>query len=1460
MARDQITSPFPAMLSRRSHPIWSLSPDGTGAIPLNPSLANQKPQILHPHNDTFMPSEFVDPKALTLSNTGAASRRVAVDLPPHHGFARLNSTMDACSGSHYSAAPTHVYANFEKPGNRRDGATSALKTSKSSALIDHGKALLLSQSDSMPSSSSPVDSTLSSPTVQVQGRRQVTTNHFHTAVTLSESRSSQMGSSRGLQISHTQPLANGIPLITPKEVIPDEFQAVFPYGVFNLVQSKCFNSVYETNDNLVVSAPTGSGKTVLFELAICKLAKDKLNDNAKIVYVAPTKALCREKAEQWKQKFTVAALPVAELTGDTSRVEMKSIREAKIIVTTPEKWDSLTRSWKDHRKLLDLVELFLIDEVHILREARGSTLEAIVSRMKTYGTKIRFIALSATIPNSEDIAIWLGKSHVEQREQAHREVFGEECRPVGLEKIVYGFDCKMGDHPFDSFLNGQLWKHIAKHSERKPLLVFCMTRKSCRDAAEALATEWSQRQPHARLWPEPSQRFPVIDAKLQELVRYGVAFHHAGLGSDDRKAIQQAFEEGNLSVICCTSTLAVGINLPCHTVVLKGTVGYQDGGHLCEYSDLEVMQMLGRAGRPQFGDSAVAIILTRSRNKKRYKALGSGQQVLESTLHKNLIEHLNSEISLRTFQDTEGAIKWLKGTFLSVRLSQNPAHYSDLTQDDDAMLVSGRIPGRSLQRICENAIHELRNTCLITGDPEFEPTEYGRAMSKYMIRLDTMQMILQLPRGANMQAILVALCGASEFNEFRWQNSERELFREINKHPFIMYPIVETIATVAHKVLLLIQVELGHVEMTNVAGFMRQHLRSETTRVLEVMHRLVRTVIECKGSDADGLACCAALELARSMAARAWEGKCMQLLQVPQLGPVLMRKLVASNIKTVADLANTDAVTIERVASRNPPFGKKMLECLSTFPRLTISAMTKHRTLHRDGGPLLHVDVRLGLASARGKWQGKVPIVTFIALTSEGTSVYFWRDSLKIFSDGQNKDCSVHFTWSPHSVGEKLSCQFSCEELVGTVVCTELSHDLSAAAFTSRAQIATKEQPISHASAFQAGLESEIEDADILELVSRTEREQEDHKDHEELWNSFMMMDREGNIKDQNEGPAGPSQHPSSGAGPKPVVKASESAVRLPNGRFKCGHSCSQAGGGKTARGNSCSHDCCRNGSKYPPRSGGVKRKASMANTNNAEAGSEGIKPALGTSHKKRAKQDAGLKSKVGANDSDAGLSSLVREPVMDLDAFSVDEEGLIDLTGIVSDSSDEDDHLLGMLPSKSCGAATSPNKDALNAAGRNITDVDNVLDTSSDSASVQEVRPNTSKAMGKERELESAVTQRYHGSTSYSGVASDMTTTVQSLRRLVEDDINTSRELQRERSFDQVASSDEHEQLQSCTVAARRIDEETIAEDKHDQVLAQKHAAADAMQQSNEDPEPAWVKECDPDLIDEFRDLVDFI
>lgn len=498
---------------------------------------------------------------------------------------------------------------------------------------------------------------------------------------------------------------------------------------------------------MVVSAPTGSGKTAILELAICKLVEGHQSGMFKIVYLAPIKSLCSERLRDWTRKFAHLSLPCAELTGDTSQAEMARVKNASIIVTTPEKWDSITRKWTDHAKLVQMVKLFLIDEVHILKDPRGATLEAIVSRMKKMSADVRFVALSATIPNSHDVAMWLGKDHTNQHLPAHRETFGEDFRPVKLQKHVHGFDGMMNDFAFEKVLDSKITGLIQKYTHKKPILVFCYTRKSCEQTAALLAKWFTLQSSADRPWPVPTKIMNVGSRDLRDLMVCGVAYHHAGLDVGDRHAVETSFLKGDISVICCTSTLAVGVNLPCHLVFLKGTVGYQDG-KLAEYSDLEVMQMLGRAGRPQFDDSAVAVIMTRAQHQERYKKMISGQDTLESTLHLNFIELLNSEISLGTVKTVYDAKKWLNGTFLAVRMRENPKYYKI-----DGVGDEGDTEQR-LEKACERDIKLLQEFELVTDKDQFTTTEYGEAMSRYMIRFDTMKLLLSVPPKANEEQIV----------------------------------------------------------------------------------------------------------------------------------------------------------------------------------------------------------------------------------------------------------------------------------------------------------------------------------------------------------------------------------------------------------------------------------------------------------------------------------------------------------------------------------------------------------------------------------------------------------------------------------------------------------------------------------------------------------------------------------
>jgi ATP-dependent DNA helicase HFM1/MER3 len=194
------------------------------------------------------------------------------------------------------------------------------------------------------------------------------------------------------------------------------------------------------------------------------------------------------------------------------------------------------------------------------------------------------------------------------------------------------------------------------------------------------------------------------------------------------------------------SELTSKVNLPAHLVIIKNTQTYINN-KMSELSDMDILQMIGRAGRPQFDDTGVAVILTRSDKRMRYENLVAGKTPLESRLHLQLIEHINAEIGLRTIIDIETAKKWLRSTFLYVRCRVNPEFY-DLEIHPNAV-------EKMVEEICVRNIERLQRATLIqTCDGILRLTAIGEAAAKYCIRFNTMEMIVANKDPAKLRQVV----------------------------------------------------------------------------------------------------------------------------------------------------------------------------------------------------------------------------------------------------------------------------------------------------------------------------------------------------------------------------------------------------------------------------------------------------------------------------------------------------------------------------------------------------------------------------------------------------------------------------------------------------------------------------------------------------------------------------------
>ncbi|CAD7954207.1 unnamed protein product, partial [Amoebophrya sp. A25] len=270
---------------------------------------------------------------------------------------------------------------------------------------------------------------------------------------------------------HT-PLLELFPL--PKTALQNRnYENLYNFSHFNPVQTQVFHTLYHTNHNVLVGAPTGSGKTNMAELAILRLPHAP---EQKVIYIAPLKALAKERMTDWSTRFgKKLGKSIVELTGDFTP-DVTALDAAQLIITTPEKWDGISRHWQS-RAYVQRVGLVVIDEIHLLGQDRGPVLEVIVSRMRYISANldvpIRFVGLSTALANSHDIADWLGIGMVGCFN------FKPSVRPVPMTVHIRGFPEK---HycPRMATMNRPCYDAIKNHSPTKPTLIFVSSRRQTR--------------------------------------------------------------------------------------------------------------------------------------------------------------------------------------------------------------------------------------------------------------------------------------------------------------------------------------------------------------------------------------------------------------------------------------------------------------------------------------------------------------------------------------------------------------------------------------------------------------------------------------------------------------------------------------------------------------------------------------------------------------------------------------------------------------------------------------------------------------------------------------------------------------------------------------------------------------------------------------------------------------------
>ncbi|XP_063702529.1 DNA polymerase theta [Culicoides brevitarsis] len=474
-------------------------------------------------------------------------------------------------------------------------------------------------------------------------------------------------------------------------------------------QCECLSNtkVLFDGSNLVYSAPTSAGKTLVSEILMTKIVLEK---KKKALMILPFVSVVREKMNYLQELLTPAGLRVEGFFGGYH--PPGGFEQINIAICTIEKANSIVNRLLETNKLSE-IGVIVVDEVHLIGDSsRGYILELLLAKVmymcEKFAIKIQIITMSATLPNLQLLQKWL-----------RAELYHTDFRPVELREMI-----KIGSTLFDAKL--QILREIPSNNpifardqdnvaqlcletilEGCSVLIFCPGKDWCEELATNIARiihEFRKLQtPEAKKLVEQIQVEPIKELKMQlinspggleqsldTVLTYACAYHHAGLTAEEREIVENGFKMGVLKIIVATSTLSSGVNLPARRVVIRSPMF---GGKIMD--SLTYKQMIGRAGRKGKDTLGESILICTEAQKKAGESLISTKlQPLTSCLdvhdHIHLKRAILETIASNVVQTRTELESFMKCTLLCTEKGSNFTYFtnSDTKNSSDPIASS----------------------------------------------------------------------------------------------------------------------------------------------------------------------------------------------------------------------------------------------------------------------------------------------------------------------------------------------------------------------------------------------------------------------------------------------------------------------------------------------------------------------------------------------------------------------------------------------------------------------------------------------------------------------------------------------------------------------------------------------------------------------------------------------------
>lgn len=856
----------------------------------------------------------------------------------------------------------------------------------------------------------------------------------------------------------------------PPGQIPEKWREYFDFDEFNKIQSICANKLYEKNNSFVINTPSNSGKTVLLEISILKALEtyeQQNNTGLKVIYISPMKSICLEKYNRWKAKFT--NLKVQLITSDMNHFEKNTIGNANIIVATPEKIDLICKKWGDYLTFLKFVNLLLIDDIHFLKEERGAVLEVVITRITQNAANLRVIALCTNTGNIDDICSWLNSTHLINKANsldfsASHGHIRERTKVIGIRSYTPWKETN------NSKFNKALFDIIKAQCESKPTIIFCPTKSSAARTAISLCGM------SVTTIKKSSTNISFRNTDLQNCYKNSILFYHAGLHIDDRKEVEKNFANGDIQILCCTSKLDIGNNLPVYLVVINGTSTWKDD-RLSEYSSFEILQMIGRTeGFKYDGIGGKAIILTDDSRMKFYQKLIDKNITVESSLHNKIIDFILAEVSLGNIKSVNDIGEWINATFMVQRYCKNVDHYMPALQRQ-GLISLGNI---SSPIFYEKIIQSLQTLSLIfVNKGNISSTLIGSAMSRHCIDFKTMKSLITAAPKNTVKAILKIVSKVEVFSIYRVRLNEKATLKELNNSQIWFRLLTEggkpqIIDQPWQKIFLLIQYNLSKPK-SQLLVRLTPKLIYELCSIERHFIRVLKCLIDIFIAKNDGISLKNALFVLRSLNVGCWESTPYILKQVKGMSINAVEKLSKMGINSLQQLTSMNREQLELYLGLKPGAGTKLLDEIRRLPILSF-----HYQAFIDDKNSLNISPYISAKVAKPIGKSNEISVNFLALDKNGHLIDFRRFPMILL----NKEQSFTIMVDLIRVNEYIELILNVEEIPGIGLSRILKlENITENISGTKQQIITNSNKIIADSNDELEMDSNLSDLEILELV-----------------------------------------------------------------------------------------------------------------------------------------------------------------------------------------------------------------------------------------------------------------------------------------------------------------------------------------------------------------------------------------